>query len=87
MNDKEEPVEGLLTDEEIAELKEQIEYMHEAWEVLIEVTEAECQERIEGILNDIRVFNNKLLRTELGDKTFRQLVTGRWYQDLKEGAK
>jgi len=40
-------------DAEIAELKEQIEYMHEAWEVLIEVTEAECQERVESIKREL----------------------------------
>jgi len=38
---------------EIAELKEQIEYMHEAWEVLIEVTEAECQEKIARIRREL----------------------------------
>jgi len=39
----------LADSQEIAELKEQIEYMHDVWEILIEVTEAECQERVERI--------------------------------------
>jgi len=42
-----------IKDAEIAELKEQVEYMHEAWEVLIEVTEAECQEKIARIRREL----------------------------------
>jgi len=42
-----------MKDAEIAELKEQVEYMHEAWEVLIEVTEAECQEKIARIKGEL----------------------------------
>jgi len=83
MNDKEEPVEGLLTDEEIAELKEQIEYMHEAWEVLIEVTEAECQERAKRIGSNLLEIIDK--KEYVDADTIRELrLLG---QALKEGAK
>jgi len=42
-----------IKDAEIAELKEQVEYMHDVWEILIEVTETECQERVERIKREL----------------------------------
>jgi hypothetical protein len=37
--------------EEIKELKEQVDYMHEAYEVMCEVLETDCQKRIEQVFN------------------------------------
>jgi len=62
-------------DAEIAELKEQVEYMHEAWEVLIEVTEAECQERVEGIKRVVlqSIANEPEYPSDMPDELWREL--------------
>jgi len=73
----------LLMYDEIAELKEQIEYMHEVWEVLIEVTEAECQERAKRIGSNLLEIIDK--KEYVDADTIRELrLLG---QALKEGVK
>ena len=58
-----------IKDGEITELKEQVDYMHEAHEVLVEFLEDECQETIKGI---VEAYDNMLDGMGLGRNNFKK---------------
>jgi hypothetical protein len=64
--------------EEIKELKEQVGYMHEAYEVMCEVLETDCQKRIERIFEEIET---ELHQYHLASG--KEIAQSFWWQALK----
>jgi len=69
----------------INELNESLDYMHEAYEVLQEVLETECEQKIEELFGHILTIHENLDNSRQGDIEFRNMVMGLYRDKDKYG--